>query len=104
MSIFGKSKNEQVDGANLRLGAFEKIKTRFCFLDESGNLNDKTNPFFTVGFIKCTHPYYLNSKLQYERGKRRFYDELKFNKLSRNNFDFAKLALDSFFRHSKSVV
>lgn len=94
---FFKRKKERVDGSALRLGDFEKIQTRFCFLDESGNLNDRANPLFTVGFIKCTQPYYLNSKLMYERGKRNFYDELKFNKLSKNNLEFAKLALDSFF-------
>jgi len=36
----------------------------------------------------------------YERGKRNFYDEMKFNKLSNNNFDFAKFAIDSFFQTS----
>lgn len=38
----------------------------------------------------------------YERGKRNFYDEMKFNKLSKNNFEFAKFALESFL-NTRSV-
>lgn len=93
MIIFGKEQKDR----DLKLSEYEDIWTKFCFLDESGSLNDPKDPFFTVGFIKCSQPYYINSKLIYERRKRNFYDELKFNKLSKNNLDFAKLALDAFF-------
>jgi len=82
---------------DLRLSDYKDIWTKFCFLDESGSLNDLKDPFFTVGFIKCTQPYYISSKISYERGVRSFYDEMKFNKLSKKNIDFAKFALDSFF-------
>jgi len=81
----------------LKLTDYKDIWTKFCFLDESGSLNDPKDPFFTVGFIKCSQPYFINSKLTYERVKRNFHDEIKFNKLSNKNFDFAKLALDSLF-------
>lgn len=74
----------------------DKVWSKFGFLDESGSLSDPKDPFFTIGLIKCMQPYYLNSKLKYERTKRNFHDELKFNKLSKNNFDFAKFALESF--------
>ncbi len=85
-------------GDDLKLTDYQKIWTKFCFLDESGSLSNIKDPFFTVGFLRCTQPYYLQSKIMYERGKRNFYDEMKFNKLSKNNFDFAKFALDSFFQ------
>jgi len=81
----------------LDLTDYKNIWTKFCFLDESGTINDPKDPFFTVGFIKCSQPYYLNSKIIYERQKRNFHDEMKFNKLSKNNIDFAKFALESFF-------
>ena len=81
----------------LRLEDFDQIKSRFCFLDESGSINDTTTPFFTIGVIKCTQPYYIASKIAYERQARNFYDELKFNKLSKNNIDFAKRTLDLMF-------
>jgi hypothetical protein len=90
MSFFQKN-------SDVKLSDYENIKTRFCFLDESGSLSDIKDPFFTVGFIRCSQPYYIGSKIAYERGKRNFYDEMKFNKLSKNNLDFAKFTLDSFF-------
>jgi hypothetical protein len=82
---------------NLTLKDYKEIWTKFCFLDESGSLSNPNDPFFTVGFVRCSQPYYLQSKIIYERQKRNFHDELKFNKLSKNNFDFAKFVLDSFF-------
>jgi len=84
-------------GKDLSLGDYKNIWTKFCFLDESGSLSNPKDPFFTVGFIKCSQPYYLQSKIIYERQKRNFYDEMHFNKLSRNNLEFCKFALDAFF-------
>jgi len=99
VKLFSFSKNKKI----LTLADYKNIWTKFCFLDESGTINDPKDPFFTVGFIKCSQPYYLQSKIIYERRKRNFYDEMKFNKLSKNNIDFAKFTLDSFFStHSLS--
>ncbi len=104
--MFFKSKNKDQENQDLtgelKLKEYEKIWTKFCFLDESGSLDPKTAPFFTVGLIKCSQPYYLYSKLLYERNKRNFHDEMKFNKLSRRNIDFAKFAIDSFL-DTKSI-
>jgi len=98
--MFFRSKNKDQNNKDLtgeiKLKEYNKIWTKFCFLDESGSLDPKTAPFFTVGLIKCSQPYYLYSKLIYERNKRNFHDEMKFNKLSRRNIDFAKFAVDSF--------
>ncbi len=80
----------------LSLADYDKIWSKFCFLDESGRLCDGTNPFFTIGVIKCSQPYYLYSKLQYERTRVGFYDEMKFNKISNKNYSFIKFAIDSF--------
>lgn len=91
--FFQKDKN----GKDLTLGDYKNIWTKFFFLDESGSLNNPKDPFFTVGFIKCSQPYYLQSKIIYERQKRNFHDELHFNKLSKNNLEFCKFALDAFF-------
>jgi len=79
------------------LSDYDKIWSKFCFLDESGSLCDGKNPFFTIGIIKCSQPYYLYSKLQYQRTKEGFYDEMKFNKISYKNITFLKFALDAFF-------
>lgn len=82
---------------NNETGDQKDLRSYFCFLDESGSLHDKKDPFFTVGFLSCSQPYYINSKLVYERKKRNFYDEMKFNKLSKNNYEFAIAAVDAIF-------
>ena len=85
---------EQAKVTQLQLTDYRSIWSKFCFLDESGNLGpSKDNPFFTIGLIKCSQPYYLYSSLRYERQKNQFYDELKFNKLSAKNIAFAKIAI-----------
>src|SRR3989344_2740280 len=76
--------NKDVKTEDLRLSEYDQIWTKFCFLDETGNLNNPTDPFFTVGILKLSQPYYLTNKLQHERSKKNFHDELKFNKLSKN--------------------
>jgi len=89
--------NKETKTADLKLSDYNQIWTKFCFLDETGSLaNNSTDPFFTIGIIKMSQPYYLLSKFYYERTKRRFYDEIKFNKLSKSNVDFAKMAIGAF--------
>jgi len=95
--MLGKFFQKDKKGQDLSLGDYKSIWTKFCFLDESGSLNNPKDSFFTIGFIKCSQPYYLQSKILYERQKRRFFDEMHFNKLSKNNIDFVKFALDSLF-------
>lgn len=98
--FFKVDKNQPTE--ELKLKDYDRIWTKFCFLDESGSLTNITDPLFTIGILKLSQPYYLASKLSYERGKRGFYDEMKFNKLSKNNVDFAKFAISSLLS-SKSV-
>lgn len=88
---------EQPKVTQLQLTDYQSIWSKFCFLDESGSLGPSSdNPFFTIGLIKCSQPYYLYSSLRYERQKNQFYDELKFNKLSGKNISFAKIAIGKF--------
>ena len=89
--------NKEIKTADLKLSDYEQIWTKFCFLDETGSLNDVNDPFFTVGILKLSQPYYLASKIDYERRKRNFHDEMKFNKLSRNNLKFAKFVVETLF-------
>lgn len=99
--MFYNSK-EKTNTENLTLADYEHIWTKFCFLDETGSLATSEDPFFTIGLLKMSQPYYLQSKIQYERSKRGFYDELKFNKLSKNNIDFARFAIGALF-DTKSI-
>lgn len=87
---------ETEDIGELKLKDYKNFWTKFCFLDESGSLDPKSAPYFTVGLIKCSQPYYLYNKILYKRDKWNFHDEMKFNKLSRKNIDFAKFAVEAF--------
>lgn len=91
MSFFKFDKDVKTE--DLKLSDYNQIWTKFCFLDETGSLSDINDPFFTIGILKLSQPYYLYSKIDYERRKRNFHDEMKFNKLSKNNFEFAKFAI-----------
>lgn len=93
MGIFSKEKF----GGDLKLSDYQHIWSKFVFLDESGTLDNRTQPLFTVGFIKCSEPYYLANKISYQRNKINFHDEMKFNKLSAHNIEFAKFVIDCFF-------
>lgn len=94
--MFFKS-TKAIETRNLKLADFDKIWTKFCFLDETGTLSNQKDQYFTIGILKMSQPYYLQSRLFYERSKIRFYDEIKFNKLSKNNISFARTAIDALF-------
>ncbi len=94
--------NSEIKTEDLKLSEYDQIWTKFCFLDETGTLNDQKDQYFTVGILKMSQPYYLQSKLFYERSKIRFYDEIKFNKLSKSNLSFAKTAILALFE-TKSI-
>lgn len=95
MSFF--KNNKEIKTGDLKLRDFDQIWTKFCFLDESGSLNNKNEPYFTLGILKMSQPYYLQNKILYERNKNNFYDEIKFNKLSSKNINFVKIIIDSIF-------
>jgi len=75
MSFF--KNNKEIKTENLRLSDFDQIWTKFCFLDETGSLSDRTDQYFTVGILKMSQPYYLQSKLYFERSRARFYVDVK---------------------------
>lgn len=89
--------NKEIKTEDFKLSDFDQIWTKFCFLDETGSLSSQIDQYFTVGILKMSQPYYLQSKLYFERSRVRFYDELKFNKLSKNNIGFAKTVIDALF-------
>jgi hypothetical protein len=94
--------DKEVQTGDLKLSNYDNIWSKFCFLDETGNLSDLKDPYFTVGILKMSQPYYLQSKVMYERNKLHFHDEMKFNQLSKHNVEFAKFAVGSLF-DTKSI-
>ncbi len=95
LSLFTKNKQ-------LNLENYREIWTPFCFLDESGTLNIKTHPYFTVGMIKCSQPYYLQQEIKRTRLNNNFHWELKFNNLNKVKIKTAISILDTFFK-TKSI-
>ncbi len=90
MGLFSSSKK-------ITLADYKDIWTPFCFIDESGTLDVKSQPYFTVGMIKCSQPYYLQRKIRYIRSKNRFWWELKFNNLNKVKISTALEILNTLF-------
>lgn len=76
--------------SELTLKDYKKIRTPFAFIDETGSVNDQANKFFGLGVIKCMQPYYLDSQIHYLRQKYKFYEEIKWNTLSKKKLPFIK--------------
>lgn len=86
----------------LTLADYKEIWTPFCFMDESGALGVKDQPYFTVGMIKCSQPYFLQRELRSVREKNNFWWEFKFNGLNNAKMKVALEVLDSLF-NTKSI-
>ncbi len=82
---------------NYSLKDYTKLRTPFCFFDETGNLNDKANRYFAMGMLKCSQPHFLDYEIQKLRQREKFFDEIKFNKLSKKNINFCLKILDLIF-------
>lgn len=81
----------------LTLKDYKEIRTPFVFFDETGSLNDKINRFFCLGMVKCMQPFYLDSKIREIRQKYQFYDEIKWNRLSKAKLNAVKEIAETVF-------
>lgn len=68
---------------NYSLKNYHSIRTPFAFFDETGNLNDQKNRFFCLGMLKCLQPFFLDYQIRKIRHKYNFYDEIKWNTVSK---------------------
>lgn len=82
---------------SLTLKDYKDIRTPFVFFDETGSLNDKINRFFCLGMIKCMQPFYLDSIIREIRQKYQFYDEIKWNTLSKVKLNVIKEIIEAVF-------
>lgn len=82
---------------SLTLKDYKKIRTPFAFFDETGSINDKANRFFCLGMIKCMQPFFLDSKIREVRERNSFYDEIKWNTLSKAKIDVIKEVVETVF-------
>ncbi|EKE05090.1 MAG: hypothetical protein ACD_19C00426G0112 [uncultured bacterium] len=74
----------------LDLSDYKKIRTPFVFFDETGSINDKANRYFCLGMVKCMQPYFLDQKIRLIREKYHFYDEIKWNTISKFKLKIVK--------------
>jgi hypothetical protein len=79
---------------NLCLSDYRKIRTPFVFMDETGSINDKSNRFFALGMIKCMQPHFLDYQIRLLRQRRKVFDELKWNSISKYKAQFIKEVID----------
>ncbi|MDD5054681.1 MAG: DUF3800 domain-containing protein [Candidatus Peribacteraceae bacterium] len=76
------SKEELIQLKFFSLLNYRQIRTPFAFIDESGALSRKDDPFFGIGMFKVHRPSLLYRELRRIRSRYNFYEEIKFNKLS----------------------
>jgi len=81
----------------LTLNDYKKIRTPFVFFDETGSINDKANRYFCLGMVKCMQPYFLDQKIRLIREKYHFYDEIKWNTISKFKLKIIKEIIDNVF-------
>jgi hypothetical protein len=75
----------------MNLDEFKKIKTSFCFLDETGLLYSPRDKFFAIGIIKVEKPQRLYNRIRKIRDKYNYREELKWANLDRKvRFDVAR--------------
>lgn len=86
------------ENKKLNLIDYKEIWTPFCFFDESGTLDINSQPYFTVGMIKCSQPYYLQQKIRYIREKNRFWWEIKFNDINKSKIKTTLEILEALFK------
>lgn len=81
----------------LSLNQYKKIRTPFVFFDETGSINDRANRFFGLGMIKCMQPYFLDQKIRLLRQQLNFFEEVKWNTISKSKYKFLLKFIDAVF-------
>lgn len=66
----------------ISLSDYEHLRTRMCFMDETGTLANPRDRFLGLGMVKAGHPCFATQEIQHLRDRHHFYDEVKWNKLS----------------------
>jgi hypothetical protein len=94
MTLLKSSTNLKLEENVLCLKDYKKIRTPFVFMDETGSINDRNNRYFALGMIKCMQPHFLDYQIRLLKQKRHFFDEIKWNTISRKKLSFIKELID----------
>lgn len=86
--------DEYTDLNFFSLKSFRQMKTPFAFVDETGALNNATEPYFGLGLVKTQRPQTLYPRFRSLRDKLSLRQELKFHKLDEHVLELAKGFID----------
>lgn len=76
---------------------FKDVKSCFCFLDETGLLNNHVDKFFGLGIIKCGKPQKIYKRIRKIRDRYNYREEVKWSSLDRKiRFDVARELFEIF--------
>lgn len=78
---------------------YKEIRLPVFFLDETGLLNKKDDPFFALGVIRTERPHELQREIRIIRDKAHYYEEIKWTKMSPLKFDICKSIIESFMKN-----
>jgi len=87
---------EYIDLSFFSLKNFRQMKTPFAFVDETGALNVKTEPYFALGLVKTQRAQTLYPKFRSLRSKLQLFPELRFYNLTNHLLPLAKGFIDIF--------
>lgn len=76
---------------------YKKIRTPFVFFDETGSINDATNRYFGLGMVKCMQPYFLDTTIRNIRQKYHFFEEIKWNTITKVKWAALRDIIDAIF-------
>ena len=82
---------------------YKEIRLPVFFLDETGILNKKDDPFFALGVIKTERPHELQREIRIIRDKAHYYEEIKWNKISPPKFNVCKSIIESFIKNKSAT-
>ena len=84
-------------------GDYKKVKLPVFFLDETGILNKKDDPFFALGVLRTERPHELQRVIKTLRDRAHYYEEIKWNKMSPLKFDLSKNIITAFLSNQSAT-
>lgn len=83
-----------------KLSDYKLLRSPFCFLDETGSLNNERDRFFALGMIKASNPCYIQRDLLNLRHSKKFYEEIKWTKISKRRLPIYQKAISLFLANT----
>lgn len=85
------------------LNDYKRARLPVFFLDETGILNRRDDPFFALGVLKTERPHELQRAIRIIRDKAHYYEEIKWTKMSPRKFSICKSIIKAFMRNESAI-